>query len=405
MAEFLNEIEFVSDPSFCLKKSEEKFTDWQYSEIMTASTDNYMDKTYDYTNRVSHIYNQHDTGFCWAYSTAAMQSIYEKMETGNEIVLSPLFIAKKGKELDKDMSTEGSTTKNSVEVITKFGSVKDEFYPDDSYVTDSLKFPEVGYEDKLRHYKSENYARCKGLNDIVLALSNSKLPLIGIQCTKNIYDTKDGKNKFLEFDANGKLMIIGGHQMVVVGWFPNMEHNGHKGYIKCLNSWGKTCGENGFIYIPRDYIEFKTKDNYFHMLVDAYSTIDLTNEGIKEICVEMQINCKDAFLNDRKVQLDAVPVIVNDRCCVPLRFVSEALGAKVEWNDSLRKITIKKDKTTIYLWVGKDYALVNGVKHNLDVKPYISNNRCIVPLRFIAEALDFVVLWHGSKTQRISILK
>ena len=404
MAEYIDDIIFNPDPLFCLQKSEEKFTDWLYSNIVTANADDYMDKTYDYTDKVTHVYNQRDTGFCWAYSTAAMQSIYEGIETGTNIVLSPIYIAKKGKELD-GTKTEGSTTKNSIEVITKFGSIKEEFYPEENYVTGSLNFPAVGYENKLRHYKSQKYARLNNLNDIVLALSQKKLPLIGIQCTREIYDTKNNKTKYLEFDKNGKIMIIGGHQMLVVGWFPNMEHNGHKGYIKCLNSWGTSCGENGFIYIPRDYIEFRTKDNYFCMMADAYSTVDLSNENIKEICVEMWVNKEEAFINDKEVFLDVSPVLVNDRCCVPLRFISEAFGAKVEWNDSAKKITIRDNKNTICLWVGKDYALINGVKTILDVKPFINNDRCIVPLRFIAEALNFVVLWHGSESKRITILR
>ena len=401
----MTEITFEQDPRLVLKKSEESFKDWQYSKIMKAVSEDYMSKTYDYTNDIPYIDNQYDTGFCWAFSTALMQSAYEYRETGENINLSPFYVAKIGKEFDKDMSTEGSTTKNSVDVITKVGAIKRQFYDGTDYLTGSLAFSDVLYEDQLRHYKSKNYARCSGLQDIVLALSQGKLPLIGIQCTKQIYDLDNGASKFLEFDPNGKIQIIGGHQMVVCGWFPDMEHNGHKGYIKCANSWGREYGENGFMYIPRDYIEFKTKDGFFSMLADCFATVDLDNDDIKEVCVEMQIGNKEATVNDKKITLDVSPSIYKNRTFVPIRFIGESLGADVNWSDKERKVTVTKNNITIYLYINKDYALINGKKVQVDAAPYIENSRCLVPIRFIAEALDFVVLWSGSETKRITILK
>ena len=396
---------FEQDPRMCLKKSEETFKDWHYKDIVTAPSDDYMTKTYDYTHIIPTILNQHDTGFCWAYSTALMQAAYEYKETNRKLVLSPLYIAKKGKETDKDMSTEGSTIKNAVDMIVKYGTVQEDLYPSSAYTTGSLTFPSVENEDSMRHYKSLNYARCDCLEDIVLALSKGKLPLLGIQCTKTIYDTKDNKTKYVEFDPNGKLILIGGHQMVVVGWFPEMEHNGHKGFLKCANSWGTTCGENGFIYIPRDYIEFETKDIGFSLFMDAFATVDLNNDNIKQICVEMQINNKEAFINDKKYILDSPPVIKKDRAFVPIRFIAEAFGAEVKWSETSKKVTIKKDNSTIYLYINKDYALVNGNKITLDVAPYIEKDRCMIPVRFVSEYLGFVVLWHGSETNKITILK
>ena len=401
----MTELRFEQDPRFTLIKSEESFKDWKYKDIMRVTADDYMSKTYDYTNDIPYIDNQYDTGFCWAFSTALMQAAYEKRETGETIDLSPYYVAKVGKALDGITSTEGSTMKNAIEVITNIGTVKRQFYDGIGYKVGSLSFPDINFEDKLRHYKSKNYARCNSLQDIVLALSQGKLPLIGIQCTKQIYDLNDGASKYLEFDPNGTLIIIGGHQMVVCGWFPDMEHNGHKGYIKCANSWGKDYGENGFMYIPRDYIEFRTKDGFFRMLSDSFATVDLTNDNIKEVCVEMQIDNTEAFVNDEKVILDTAPIICKDRTFVPIRFISESLGADVNWIEDKREVIVTNDDITIHLYIDKDYAFINGKRVQIYAAPYINNSSCLVPIRFIAEALDFVVLWGGSETKKITILK
>ncbi len=399
------DISFESDKNFPLKKSEYTIKDWHYRKIMQAPKEDYMNTVYDYTKDIPFIYNQQDTGFCWAYSTALMQSAYEAREIENPIRLSPLYIAKRGKELDGDMSTEGSTTKNSVEVITKFGTIKDEYYKEEIYHTGTLEFPNIGNEDKLRHYKSKNYARLNGLNDIVLALSQGKLPLIGIQCTKDIYKLKDG-HKFLEFDPEGKIMIIGGHQVLVVGWYPKMKYNGHTGFLKCANSWGEKCGDKGFFFIPRDYIEFRTKDGFFTMLADAFATVDLRNDNIKGDCIELFVGHNIAYHNDKPIVLDSEVEIKNDRTYVPMRAISEMLGASVKWYEFDKKIVVKMGTDEIKLFVAKNYAIVNGKKINMsNDPPYIKNNRCMVPLRFIVEALHFVVLWHGGKNKKISILK
>ena len=401
----MKNIIFKPDKKMSLIKSEKSFKDWNFSKIVKVDNNDFMENTYDYTDWIPYIDNQFDTGFCWAFSTSLMQASYEFLETNRKIKLSPYYLAKKGKEKDGLWDTEGSTILNSVQTLCEIGTISDDLYDRSKYIVGSLQFPEIENEDKIRHYKSCNYARLNSLEDIVLALSQKKLPLLGIQCTKDIYNLKNGASKFLEFDPNGKMIIIGGHQMVVCGWFPQLEHNGHKGYLKCANSWGTTYGENGFLYIPRDYIEFQTKDIGFSLFMDAFATIDLKNDNIKENNIELTVGKSEAYINDKEYKLEAIPTIKDDRTFVPVRFIAEAFGATVKWSEVSKKVTIKLNDSTIHLYINKDYALINGKKYNLDTYPYIENNRCMVPIRFIAEALNFVVLWHGSKTQKITILE
>ncbi|MGN8231319.1 copper amine oxidase N-terminal domain-containing protein [Paenibacillus polymyxa] len=81
---------------------------------------------------------------------------------------------------------------------------------------------------------------------------------------------------------------------------------------------------------------------------------------------------------------DVKPEMKNKRTMVPLRVISESLGASVEWSDS--EVILAKSEMKVKLTVNRSTAEKNGRKMLLDVKPYTKNNRIYVPLRFIAEA-------------------
>lgn len=86
------------------------------------------------------------------------------------------------------------------------------------------------------------------------------------------------------------------------------------------------------------------------------------------------------------ISSDIKPEIKNNRTMVPLRVISENLGAKVNWSES--EIVLTKSKVKVILQLNSNAAVINGKTVPLDVKPYLKNNRTMVPLRFIAEMFD-----------------
>jgi len=86
-------------------------------------------------------------------------------------------------------------------------------------------------------------------------------------------------------------------------------------------------------------------------------------------------------------------IIENDRTLVPLRFISERLGAQVAWDDATRKVTITDGDNTIELIIGDSNPKLNGKTIPIDAAPKIYNDYTYVPLRFIAEALGCKVDW------------
>ena len=95
------------------------------------------------------------------------------------------------------------------------------------------------------------------------------------------------------------------------------------------------------------------------------------------------------------IAFDSPPYIKDGRTMVPVRFVSEELGAHVDWDGAEQKVTITMDERRIVLIIGDTRARVDGREIRLDVPAEITNDRTMVPLRFVSEALGAQVEWDG----------
>lgn len=93
---------------------------------------------------------------------------------------------------------------------------------------------------------------------------------------------------------------------------------------------------------------------------------------------------------------DQPPVIKNNRTLVPLRGIFESLGAEVKWYNDTQTVEAIKGSTTIVLQIGSYTAYVNGEQVILDQPAEIINGRTMVQIRFVSEALGAKVEWEGS---------
>lgn len=106
-------------------------------------------------------------------------------------------------------------------------------------------------------------------------------------------------------------------------------------------------------------------------------------------------------VNSQELVFDVPPVVEQGRTLVPLRAIFEALGAEVSWDSSTQTVTATKGGTEIKLVIG-GLAYKNGQPVELDVPARIVNDRTLVPVRFVSEALGARVNWDG-KTQMATI--
>jgi len=101
---------------------------------------------------------------------------------------------------------------------------------------------------------------------------------------------------------------------------------------------------------------------------------------------------------------DAKPFIdERSRTLVPLRFISEALGAEVAWDGETKTVTITKGEDVISYTVGEMKADKNGEEITFDTYGMIKEDRTFVPVRYISELLGCSVDWDGAtKTVKIN---
>lgn len=104
-------------------------------------------------------------------------------------------------------------------------------------------------------------------------------------------------------------------------------------------------------------------------------------------------------LNGTKITFDVPPQIIDDRTMVPLRKIFEAMGASVEWNGDTQTITATKGDEQVIATVNSTTVYINSETKTIDVPPMIIDDRTLVPVRFVAESFGANVNWDGnSKT-------
>lgn len=87
-------------------------------------------------------------------------------------------------------------------------------------------------------------------------------------------------------------------------------------------------------------------------------------------------------------------IMHNDRMFVPLRDVVEELGSAVKWDGNHKKITIESSEQAIILTIDSPEALISGSPVKLKDPPWLKDGRTYIPLRFVSERLGAKVNWH-----------
>lgn len=90
---------------------------------------------------------------------------------------------------------------------------------------------------------------------------------------------------------------------------------------------------------------------------------------------------------------DVPAFIENDRTLVPMRAIFEALGADVEWDGETATATASKDGRVVKITEGSNIAYVDSEAQELDVTAMTRNDRFVVPVRFVSEAFNAKVVW------------
>ncbi len=113
--------------------------------------------------------------------------------------------------------------------------------------------------------------------------------------------------------------------------------------------------------------------------------------------IVMQIDNTTILANERIINNDVPPVIINGRTMVPIRVITETLGGTARWDADTNTAALSIDDKELTMTVGN---IIDG----FDTAPVILNNRTYVPVRYVAEAIGAKVMWE-SGTRQIVIEK
>jgi hypothetical protein len=266
------------------------------------------------------------------------------------------------------------------------------------------------------------------INEVILELNKENLNFIA---ELNVYEGMPIAIYVRDLAGNAKTMLLSAHidSIPPAITYLNMPANlqsagGSAGTIETTESSYAIqlkLNEKGKIYINNSevssigdiftyYASLSEGENLFTIkAVDVAgneTSQTLVIKKVNEKKIVLQIGVTTAILGGNTLELEAAPFIekVGDKgfTLVPLRFISEAFGATVDWNEALKVISISYNSHSIQIQVGSTVAIVDGSIKTLDVAPKIVNGRTFVPIRFISETFGAKVDWDGT-TKTITI--
>ena len=153
--------------------------------------------------------------------------------------------------------------------------------------------------------------------------------------------------------------------------------------------------KEGYIFVGWYSDSKLTKPFDFSAELTANSTLYAKWKENNEII--LTIGSQKISVFGREIQNDVAPKIVNDRTMLPIRIVAESLGGTVTWNGELQRVTIQKGADVILITIGADTAYVNGTAVKLDAAAFVENGRTYLPLRFVSETLGAQVAWNEAE--------
>lgn len=132
---------------------------------------------------------------------------------------------------------------------------------------------------------------------------------------------------------------------------------------------------------------------------NAQTNLKVNLEEFKTII--LHIGSRIMTVNDTEIEIDSVPIIINNHVLVPIRAVMEHMETKVEWNNKNQTISVYDSNNIVHMTINSKIAYLNNKEYVLDSPPIIIDSRTFIPIRFISESLGFSVNWYESQNKII----
>jgi len=146
-------------------------------------------------------------------------------------------------------------------------------------------------------------------------------------------------------------------------------------------------------YVEKDGKKITNPD-----LNGLHGTYKVGNGKTGALSVKLVVDCPNAYVGRDIIQIDpenkaVVPVIINDRTLVPVRFIAESFGMEVSYDDSTKNVLLSGNGYKVRMTLDKNEYTVNDIPLKMDVPAQTIQGRTMIPLRAMAEAIGMNVEW------------
>ncbi|MEO8086880.1 MAG: C1 family peptidase [Bacteroidota bacterium] len=242
------------------------------TKIQTAKK---IDKRVDLREWFSPIEDQGDLGSCTAHAGTSIYEYFEKRAFGRYIDGSHLFLYKATRNLMHETGDTGAFLRSTMGAMALFGIPPEEFWPYD--INNFDEEPSSFCYAYGQNYQAISYCRldqtgltqAEILESIKLSTAAGLPAMFGFTVYDSIYQA----------EATGGIPfptptdeIIGGHAVAIAGYDDNMSitntnnNSKTKGAFIIRNSWGTSFGDNGYCYLPYDYVLQGIADDFWVMM-------------------------------------------------------------------------------------------------------------------------------------------
>jgi hypothetical protein len=146
---------------------------------------------------------------------------------------------------------------------------------------------------------------------------------------------------------------------------------------------------NEAVYVQKEAVKANVKN------IDSYKKLGKLLDKLDKTGVKL-------YVNGEEPSFEVPPFIRDGSTLVPFRAISEALKANVSWDPEERSVTVTRGDITVKLFIDNKTAYVNGQEITLEVPAAIVEGSTVVPVRFVSEALKAAVEWEA-ETQSVII--
>jgi len=256
--------------------------------------------------------NQGEFGVCAAVTLAGVLEAVEYKQRGVRIPISIKYLY--GNRADRDYQGEGMMPRELLQMATKFGAVRDYLLTGLSDYPTAKASITPALDGEGIPNRPFGYVRLRTIQEVNDYMAKYDLPIFfGAYVTNSFVNNVPSSGVVPPAYGN----ILGGHAMVCAG----IRNISNKWYLVLQNSWGTAWGQKGRGYINPDE----------HQGVEMWGIIPEATDLLvnRPQTIYMTIGKTDYYVDNVKKTMDVAPFIQNDRTFVPLRFMAEALGAKV----------------------------------------------------------------------------